>query len=136
MFTNGLTERFDLVAEGGADDVWICEVGDVDRWGSLDAFCDAVAAAAVEVDDPGWTGDGPHPGFTVRYASPSEGEVEVTPEVPLRVAGEVVPVRGDHRFDNPFTRVRRGVTTIPIADDGGTWVLDLAGGTRRAQPAG
>jgi hypothetical protein len=136
VFTNGLTEPFDLVAEGGADDVWICEVGDVDRWGSLGTFCEAVAAAAVEVDDPGWAGGGPHPGFTVRYASPSEGEVEVTPEVALRVAGEVVRLRGDHRFDNPFTRVRRGVTTIPIVDGEGTWVLDLAGGTRRAQPAG
>ena len=130
VFTNGLTEPFDLVADGGADDVWICEVGDADRWGSFDDFCSAVTGADVEVDDPGWAGDGPHPGFTVTYASPSEGLVESSPDSWLRVDGREVSVRGADRFRNPFTVVARGETTIPIRDDHGAWLLDLSAGRR------
>ena len=56
-FTNGLTQPFDLVAPGGAHNVWVSEVGDAGRWGSFDAFVDAVAAA------PGGGGrPGPDPG--------------------------------------------------------------------------
>jgi hypothetical protein len=34
VFTNGLQERFELVAWGGPDNVWILEVGDAERWGA------------------------------------------------------------------------------------------------------
>ncbi|MBX3284822.1 MAG: hypothetical protein KF703_05720 [Actinobacteria bacterium] len=130
VFTNGLVEPFDLVAEGGADDVWICELGDVDRWGSFDAFCSAVEAASVEVDDPAWAGDGPHPGFSVRYASPAEGVVASSPSVPLSLDGVEVSIRDRSRFRNPYTAVGEGATTVPIAHDVGRWVLDLAAGRR------
>jgi hypothetical protein len=131
VFTNGLTEPFDLVADGGADDVWICELGDVDRWGSFDAFCDALVGASVEVDDPGWAGDGPHPGFAVRYASPAEGLVASSPSAPLAVDGVEVSVRDRARFRNRYSEVGPAATTIPIADELGRWTLDLAAGTRR-----
>jgi hypothetical protein len=52
-FTNGLTEPFDLVAPGGADNAWIVEVGDAGRWGSFDAFATAVTRAAVDVTQLG-----------------------------------------------------------------------------------
>ena len=130
-FTNGLVEPFDLVAEGGADDVWICELGDADLWGSFDAFEAAIVAADVTVADPGWDGLGAHPGFAVRYASPAEGLLESRPGSPLRVDGTDVPLRADRRFRNPFSDVARGATTVPIVDAGGGWVLDLAAGTRR-----
>ena len=45
-FTNGLTQPFDLVALGGAHNVWVSEVGDAGRWGSFDAFVAAVARRA------------------------------------------------------------------------------------------
>jgi len=131
VFTNGLSERFDLVAHGGADDVWICEVGDAGRWGDFDRFCAAISCATVEVDDPGWAGEGPHPGFGVRYDSPSESMVESSPETALRVAGSDVAVRYDARFANPFTQVAWGATTVPIRDGEGGWLLDLAEGRRR-----
>jgi hypothetical protein len=131
VFTNGLTGPFDLVAEDGADDVWICEVGDVDRWGSFEAFREAVLAAQVMVDDPGWDGTGPHAGFSVRYRSPSAGVIESGPDAPLRVDGAEVPIRHDARFDNPFTRIARGAIVVPIDDGAGGWVLDLGAGTRR-----
>ena len=52
-FTNGLTEPFDLVAPGGADNVWIAEVGSAARWGSFDAFVAAVSGSPVSVRDLG-----------------------------------------------------------------------------------
>ncbi len=49
VFTNGLTQSFDLVAPGGADNVWIAEVGGAEQWGDFDAFVAAVTAAPVQV---------------------------------------------------------------------------------------
>lgn len=129
--TFGLAEPFDLVAAGGATNVWVLEVGDVDRWGSFAAFRHAVTSARVAVEDHGWGSDGAHRGFDVAYASPSEGDLEVGWEGPLRVDGQDVAIDGYPRMDNPFTSVATGETTFPIADDEGTWVLDLAAGTRR-----
>lgn len=129
-YTAGLTGPFDLVAAGGADDVWVCEVGDADRWGSFAAFGDAVLAAAVEVDDHGWADDGAHRGFAVRYASPAEGVLEVGWDGPLVVDGVEVPVRGYPRMSHPWAEVPARGTVIPLADADGTWTLDLLAGTR------
>jgi hypothetical protein len=131
-FTNGLRGRFDLIAEGGPDNVWVIEVGDVDEWGDLAEFCAAVTGAEVEVEERGWAPTGEHRGFDVRYASPAEGLIELGPDGPLRVAGRDVPIGGHPRFDNPF------VTTDPVdeavlrlRDAVGVFVLDLGQGTRR-----
>ncbi|UDY34954.1 hypothetical protein [Dermatobacter hominis] len=130
-YTGGLTGDFDLVADGGADDVWIVELGDAARSGTFDEFCEAIAAAEIRVEDPGWTATGPHPGFDVRYESPAEGTVECRPGSPLVVAGSPVELAHDRRFDNPYTSIGRGETTVPIRDDAGGWELDLDAGTRR-----
>ncbi len=129
-FTNGLVEPFDLVAGGGAENVWICEVGDVDRWGSFAAFRDAVTAASVSAEDHGWGEDGAHRGFTVAYASPAEGQLSVGPTGPLQVDGADVPVGGYPRMSNRFVEVPAGGTTFALADDEGSWTLDLMAGTR------
>ncbi len=135
VFTNGLREPFDLVAEGGADNVWIVEVGDVDASGSFAAFCDALRSTTPVVDDPGWDGTGAHPGFAVRFPSPSQGPLETTVATPLRVAGREVPIARDDRFDNAFGHVPRGTTTIDIQDAAGGWRIDLAAGVRLTAPA-
>jgi hypothetical protein len=121
---------FDLVAEGGPDDVWICEVGDVDLWGSFAAFQSAVRAAEVVVVDRGWADDGAHRGFDVRYASPAEGVLEVGWTGPLHVDGVEVPISGYPRMANPWCEVPEGGATFALADDEGTWTLDLATGAR------
>jgi hypothetical protein len=131
IYTGGLSGDFDLVAEGGADNVWIVELGDVERSGSFDAFCSSIGAAVVDVVDPEWAATGPHPGFEVRYESPAEGVIESRPDAPLVVDGSPVPLAHDRRFDNPFTSIARGETTVPVVDDRGGWQLDLDGGTRR-----
>lgn len=125
-FTAGLDGRFDLVAEGGPDNVWICEVGDAGRWATFAAFGDALAAAAVEVTDGGWGDDGAHRGFDVVYASPSEGRVELGWTGPLTVGGAAVPIDGDARFDNPYCDVRDD-GTIVVTAGGHRHEIDLFG---------
>lgn len=134
-FTNGLTGPFDLVAEGGPDNVWIIEVGDADRWGGFDRFRAEVTAAPVGVVDHGWGDDGAHRGFTVTYGSPAEGTLELGWEGPLRVDGREVPVHGYPRFDNPFSTVAAGETTVTIADAEGSFTLDLSAGARGPTPS-
>lgn len=127
--TNGLLEPFDLVAPGGPDNVWIVEVGDVDRWGSFAGFIDAVEVSAVKVRSLG-SDAGIHRGFQVAYDSASEGDLEVFWSGPLRVNGREVRTQGYPRFDNPWARVERGETTVRIEDEWGALVLDLARGKR------
>jgi hypothetical protein len=131
VFTNGLVEPFDLVAPGGADNVWIAEVGDAGRWGSFDDFVSGVAAAPVTVAPRPATADGLAGGFDVTYESPTEGVLSFGWTGPLTVDGEEVPLHGDLRFDNPFASVAFGATELRITDGNLTLELDLATGTRR-----
>ena len=134
VFTNGLRERFELVADGGPDNVWVLELGDAEQWGSFDAFVEAISSTAPEVRDHGWGPDGAHLGFDVAYDSPGEGRIGLDAEGRLSIDGQTVAVDGYPRFDNPFTSIASGAAAVPISVAGGTLVLDLAGGTRRWQP--
>jgi hypothetical protein len=80
--------------------------------------------------DPRWDASGAHPGFEVRYDSPAEGLIESRPDAPLVVHGEAVPLAHDWRFDNPYSSVRRGDTTVDVRDEQGGWRMDLAAGRR------
>jgi hypothetical protein len=131
-FTNGLTEPFDLVAPGGAANVWISEVGDAGRWGSFDAFVTALSAAAIDVTDLGSAG-GVSRGFDVSYASPTEGTMTFSWTGPLSVDGAEVPLHADKRFDNPFGTTALGDGNIEIDDGRASLTLDLATGDRRAE---
>jgi hypothetical protein len=130
-FTNGLTEPFDLVAPGGASNVWITEVGDATRWGSFDAFVAAVMAATVSVEDLG-SADGVSRGFDVSYQSPTEGAMTLSWTGPLTVDGVEAPLHGADRFDNPFGTTVFGDTTMEISDGRASLTLDLAQGERHA----
>lgn len=132
-FTNGLTQPFDLVAPGGADNVWITEVGDAGKWGSFDAFASAVTGAPVDVTDLGDTAEGTSRGFEVTYASPSQGEMAFSWTGPLTVDGAEVPLHGTARIDNPFTRAAEGATRLTVDDGGARLFLDLRTGRRVAE---
>jgi hypothetical protein len=125
VFTNGLAHEFDLVADGGPDNVWILEVGDEDRWGDVEEFRERLLAASIEVEDHGWGDDGAHRGFRVRYDSPAEGRLELDWTGPLRVDGQEMPIDGYPRFDNPFTSAAAGQGVIDVECDGARARLDL-----------
>ncbi len=132
-FTDGLTQPFDLVAEGGADNVWISEVGDAATWGSFDAFAAAVTAAPVTVTPRPVGTDGLPGGFDVAYGSPSSGTLAFGQTGPFTVDGAEVPLHREDRFDNPFGTTAFGSTTVEIAEAGATLAVDTARGTRHAQ---
>lgn len=129
VFTHGMTEPFDLVADGGATNVWIVEVGDKGRWGSFEAFREAVRGAEVAVDDA-------DEGFTVSYDSPTEGPLGFSSAGPLTVDGEEVAIGGYPRFDNPWSRTPFESRVIRIADGGEELVLDFDAVRREVTTAG
>jgi hypothetical protein len=132
-FTNGLTQPFDLVAEGGADNVWISEVGDAATWGSFDEFAAAVTDAAVTVAPRTVGADGLPGGFDVTYASPSSGSLAFGTTGPFTVDGAEVALRGDNRFDNPFGTTPFGSPSVAISEAGATLELDTERWTRHAR---
>jgi hypothetical protein len=120
--TDGMSAPFDLVAEGGPDNVWIVEVGTDDDQ-TFDEFVAAVTASepVVERTDEG---------FTVAWTSPSSGEVTFGSTAPFTVAGEEVPL-GDHpRHESPWGTTDHLAKTFTLEPDGSRLVLDHDAGTR------
>ncbi len=135
-FTNGLTQPFDLVAPGGANNAWIVEVGDATRFGSFDAFAAAVSGAPIAVTDLGVGSDGLPKGFDVTYQSPSEGRMQFSTSGPLSVDGATVDLHPTARFDNPFGHTGADDTKVTISEGGATLRLDTARWTRLAEARG
>ncbi|MDQ6698402.1 MAG: hypothetical protein M3Z46_13180 [Actinomycetota bacterium] len=131
VFTNGLTKPFDLVAGGGANNVWISEVGDANRWGSFDRFVRAVARAHVAVTDLG-SAAGISKGFDVAYTSPTEGRMAVSWTGPLKVRGTDVALHRSARYDNPFGRTPAGSSKVAIRKGDARLSINLTSGRRTA----
>lgn len=133
VYTSGLTEPFDLVAPGGADNVWIVEVGDASTNDDFESFRARLAAAPIDVTPAPPTAAGVPGGFTVSYDSPAEGELTLDPTGTFTVDGEPMPLHHDRRYDNPWATVAFDSLDYEIGDDDGALVLDFAAGTRDAR---
>ncbi len=135
-FTHGLEQPFDLVAPGGATNVWIVEVGDAGIQGSFDAFCDELASAEIEVERGAAEHDPQATRTTVRYESPSQGLMELSVAhgwpAALHVAGAPITLHGGARFDNPWLHAEHCARRFEIHDDDGGLVLDFDAHTRIA----
>jgi len=122
-FTHGLTRPFDLVAPGGADNVWIVEVGRADD-GSFDAFRGSLAAAPIT-----------HRDGVVEFASPSQGPMRFDAGAgALTVGGEAVSIRDYPRFDNPWVRAPFESRRYEIVAGGARLLLDFDTLTRDTSP--
>ncbi|MCC7076145.1 MAG: hypothetical protein IT198_03380 [Acidimicrobiia bacterium] len=147
--TRGLTERFDLVARGGADNVWITEVATASDFPAgadpFAAFVDSVTSVRPDVTPymgrypcPRVSGSAsaffclhlPWDGFTVSYTSPTGGPVEFawTPRSPaarpFRVDGREIDLHpGPARWDSPWAQAAWDSGIYHAASDG--WSLDL-----------
>ena len=138
-FTRGLTERFDLIADGGPDNVWITEVGSAsDHPGSQDPFQEFVDG--VTTSDPTVTpGKTPDAGATVTYDSPSQGRITFgwTPHdqvalPPLTVRGKTVDLHPkDARWDSPYATSAWDSGKYHASLDGATLDLDFKTTTRQ-----
>jgi hypothetical protein len=125
---------FDLVAGGGANNVWMVECGSLDEWpGGFEAFRAAVAASHVVVEQVGdLDGNGFPDGFTVSYDSPSRGRIELGWDGPLVVNGVPEALDGYPRMENPFVQVEFGETRYEVREGGYSLLLDFATNERRA----
>jgi hypothetical protein len=105
--TNGMVQPFDLIADGGPDNVWIVECGRAADWGgSFTAFQDAIREASITVTPvtEGLPDSAVPPFFEVGYESPRLGMVSFGWESPLVVNGEEIPIGDYPRYDNPWTQ--------------------------------
>jgi hypothetical protein len=96
------------------DNIWLCELGSVDEWGSFAAFVEAVIAAEIECDD-----------LSVVYRSPSVGTMELSWNGPLRVDGAEVEIHNYPRFDNPYCHAEFGAKAYEITHAGQHHRIDL-----------
>ncbi|MCU1497925.1 MAG: hypothetical protein JWM47_1878 [Acidimicrobiales bacterium] len=149
-FTRGLQERFDLVAEGGPDNVWITEVANASDYEGaddpFDAFVDAITASVPAVDaaycppNAKCVVRAPGQGATVRYRSPSQGEITFgwtpgdadEPLPPLTVDGDEQDLHPQGvRWDAPYATAGFDLGVYHAELDGATLDLDFRAGRRR-----
>jgi hypothetical protein len=130
IFTHGLTQPYDLVADGGADNTWITQVGDAARFGSFADFRDAVLDRPVLVQPRGTTPTGLPGGFDVAWSSPTEGQLTFGTTMPLTVRGAVEPIDGYPRYDNPWSHTAFDAPVVKIADRSSSLTLDFTTGRR------
>jgi hypothetical protein len=128
--TGGLTKDFDLVANGGADNVWIAEVGDKTASGSFADFQAKISAAPMTVTPRPVTKDGLPGGFDVAYTSPSEGALTFSQTGDLTVDGKPESISNYPRYDNPWVKQPFGDRTTKVSIDGKTLTLDTKNWTR------
>jgi hypothetical protein len=132
--TGGLTEPFDLVAAGGADNVWAVEVGrkgaGEGRYEDFDAFQAALLSATPRVAQGPPGADGLPGALSVLYPSPGVGVLGVAPNGSLSLDGEPVELDETVRFDNPFTRAEVGDTRYEIDAGDNSLRIDLENGDR------
>ncbi len=130
--TGGLVKDFDLVADGGADNVWITEVGEASRWKTFAEFRQAVATAPITATPRPPTEKGLPAGFDVTYRSPSEGQLDFSSDGPLTVDGRPEDLRGYPRMDNPWVSQPFGSRSVRVQDGAAMLNLDTRAWKRTA----
>ena len=130
-FTDGLTQPFDLVADG-ADNVWVTEVGDLRHNGSFDAFVAATAKASIDAT-PLPAVDGHPGGFDMSYNSPTQGAMTFGWSNPLTVKGSTVDIHRALRYDNPFVRAEVGAQRFRYRAEGSELTLDFSTNSRETK---
>ena len=93
--SQGMTQPYDLIAPGGASNVWICEVGGASDHGSFDSFVEAITATTPEVVRASGAID-------VHYVSPTEGDLRLGTRSGFVVDGRATPLRDHPRHSSPW----------------------------------
>ncbi len=128
---DGFTKPYDLVARGGATNVWICEIGDEDTSTSFEEFrrrCNAGAPTVEELPAGGL--EGPLGGFAVTYKSPNEGLLEFATTGPLRVGGDEQALLGGPRHQAPWAHNAWGAIQHHVEFQGASLLVDPIKGLR------
>ncbi len=120
--TNGMVKPFDLVAEGGPDNVWLAEVGS-DSGGTLDDF-----VAALTITEPSVVRD--DTGFTVSWTSPSAGIVDFSSTGPFLIEGEEQQLADFPRHESPWGGIEHLSRQYNLTAGDSTWSNDFDAMTR------
>ncbi len=122
---------FDRVAEGGAQNAWIIQVGSKEEFESFDAFVQATVAGVVSVTPVSDQGDdGFDDGFAVVYESPTEGRMEFDWHNPLLVKGQTIDLHPAPRHDNPFVTSQYGTGEYEVSAGQESLIIDFFAGVR------
>ncbi|MCB1038995.1 MAG: hypothetical protein KDA94_05625, partial [Acidimicrobiales bacterium] len=115
----GFSEPFDLVATGGPDNVWLCELGDAGSSGSFESFQQACRSGdpTVERDDEG---------FTVAWTSPSAGAVAFGSTATFTVEGDEVAQADFPRHESTIGTVEHLATSVELRSEDATLALDAS----------
>jgi hypothetical protein len=108
---------YEILAEG-AENVWICELGNPHLHGRYVDFVDAISRATV-------SGDTSH----IVYQSPSLGEVTFGWDRELRVAGQAVKIADYPRCDSPYVQSQRGSGTYQVSLGQERWNIPAPAGS-------
>lgn len=133
-FTHGMTKPFDLVAKGGARNVWIVEVGNQALEGSFAAFQHALRGADIALHD---SGEGADTRQSVTFDSPAEGHLHFVAQhgTPgrLTVAGKPVAIANYPRFSNPWVTAAFEARRYTIREGDASLELDFDTRERNAR---
>ena len=119
--TRDMVKPFDLVAEGGPDNVWVVEIGTSED-GDLDAF-----VASLGVPDVERKADG----FDMSWTSPSSGTVAFATTGPFTVDGKEEAIADFPRHESPWGSIDHHATAYQLKAPGSTWAVDGDGWTRK-----
>jgi len=110
--------NYELIAQG-RENVWIVELGDSEHNGTFPQFVNAIADAAVEIDD------------RVAYDSPSQGEIVVRRTGAMTVDGATVNLGPYPRWKNQYADQAYGANVTRIRFAGQRLELDFQTPRRR-----
>jgi hypothetical protein len=129
--TNGLTKPFELVADGGPNNVWITEIGSKRADGTFAEFRDAITAHDPQVTPLGDPAEY-STGFDVTWTSPSLGPLTFGWDTPLTAGGVEQPLADYPRIDAPWAQVPFGSTAYVIKSGKQTLRLDVSKPSRES----
>ena len=123
--TDGMEQPFDLVAEGGPDNVWIVEVGEAGE--AADGGFAAWKASVLKVEPQVERTDS---GFVVSYDSASAGTMTFGSTGPLTLDGLEVDLGDFPRHDSAFGTVDHLDTTMEFTTESARLKLNFEAKTR------
>ncbi len=105
LATDGMVKPFDLQALGGADNVWITEVGSTTDPENPLSFEDFVAG--MTANEPTVTGSGADHTLAVEWSSPAAGEISFGWDTPFIVDGAEAQISDFPRHESKWGTVER-----------------------------
>jgi hypothetical protein len=129
--TNGLKKPFELIADGGPNNVWITEIGSKGADGSFEEFRKAITSNEPEIrplGDPTVFSTA----FDVSWNSPSQGPITFGWDAPLTVNGTEQPIADYPRIESPWARVPFDSTNYVIKGGKHTLRLDVSAPSRES----